>query len=420
MSDINPSNLDIFEPTHEGTFNACVGTNSLHNMRTYAEGYLQAAQKLLEVMFSQKLMYERDTLVHPILYSARHSIELSIKHILIQLNQTDIKTEVPSINGHNLKDLWLLFKAKTNFDRRIIELVNAIDPIVTQLDQADPDAQDFRYPVNSDGTQTLDGKTIIDLITVGQVVDFISAKLIQLFNLVEVIVDERKLNSFTKEFNREELRQLSIELPDVTTWKDNPEFEAVKARWKERYNISNKTFSSAINFIKDHMEFSGNINFEHPFIALDDKLLEDLVKKANEIRYEQIADRKLSFREQLRKPNQAHTSYPLFKPSLSPKIMAELKALFYISRDNELSDTFNTMFELFGKEFDNLTNEKLEQALKRSFIHLYEKTSFINEVIGGLRKTGRIKLANELKKYIIKEEFGIRTVNLGQVIGQNE
>lgn len=398
MNDVDTSELDIFEPTHNATFNACVGTNSSHDMRTYAEGYLQAAQKLLEVMFSQRMMYERDTLVHPILYSARHSIELSIKHVLIELNKIGIRTKDCEIHGHSLKIQWALFKKQTAFDRRIIDVSESIDSMVIQLDQADPDAQDFRYPVNTNGEQTLNGKFVVDLVTVKLVVDCLAEKLVYLYNLIDLIIDERNLNAFTHEFNREELKQLSLDLPDFDTWSTSDDFQTIKLIWKEKYGLSNSAFSRAVDFIKKHREFSGNINFEHDFIALDNQLLECLIKKSYEIRLEQIEDRKLDLKEQLNKPNPAYTNFPLFESRITPAVMSELNALFYL---DEFSEEFDSLVKRFDREFEGLVDKELDEALKKSFIHIYEKTNFLSAVIRGLEKTGRLKLTEQLNKYLV-------------------
>jgi hypothetical protein len=414
MSEIDPSKLDIFEPTHSGRYNACVGRNSQHDMRTYAEGYLQSAQILIDQIFEKKLWHERDTLVHPILYSARHSIELSIKHVLIQLNKTDKKTEERDIHGHSLKKLWCLFKKQTFFDRRITKVLEDIEPIVIQLDQADPDAQDFRYPENSNREQTLDGKAIVDLVTVKELVGYLRKKLVHLCELVDVIVGERQFDAFTSEFNRDELEQLSFELPNIETWERSNEFEAVKNRWKEEYKVSNKGFIRAVDFIKGHREFSSNINNEHDFIALDNQLLEDLIKKANEIKIEQIADRGLSLFEQAAKPDSSYKSYSQFKERLTSSVISELNAIFYLSRNNEPSEVFDCFYHEHSREFEGLTDKQLDDALKESFLHIYEKMNFIDEIIGGLKRTGRLKLAEKLSKY--KVEYEIVQDDLGLIM----
>jgi hypothetical protein len=405
MSEIDPSKLDIFEPTHSGRYNACVGHNSQHDMRTYAEGYLQSAQILIDQIFEKEMGPEGDILVHPILYSARHSIELSIKHVLNELNETDIKTEEREIHGHSLKKLWCRFKKQTTFDRRIIKVVEAIEPIITQLDQADPNAQDFRYPENTNGEQTLDGKAIVDLVTVKEVVEYLREKLLYLYDLVEVIVRERQFGAFTKELNRKELKELSIELPDINTWDNNEEFEVVKNRWKEKYSLNNTGFNRAVDFLKGHREFSGNINNEHNFIALDSPLLEELIKKANRIRFEQTADKGKSLRVQMTNSNTACASYPQFKSRLTPKVVSELNAIFYLSRNREISDVFDDYYRDHSKVFEGLTDGELEGALKKSFLHIYKKTNFIEEIIGGLNNIGRLKMADKLSKYKVGEEI---------------
>ncbi|MBO6552191.1 MAG: hypothetical protein JJ926_06080 [Roseitalea sp.] len=45
----------------------------------YAEGYIEAALELATLIVKGKKYAQRDTLVMPILYNARHSIELHLK-----------------------------------------------------------------------------------------------------------------------------------------------------------------------------------------------------------------------------------------------------------------------------------------------------------------------------------------------------
>lgn len=407
MADFDPSQLDIFTPTHTSQFNACIGTNSLHDLRTYAEGYLQASQMLLDNIFEKRLAYERDTLVHPILYSARHAIELSIKHVLVRLNETDIKTDERLLHGHGLKELWELFKQQTLFDRRLVSVVGDVDSIVVQLDQADPDAQDFRYPVNTDGQQTLDGKVIVDLITVKELVDFLKDRMLYLFNLTEFVVDERQISAFTSELNREELRQLSIDLPDVSTWRDGGAFEEVKGQWKHDLGLSNSAFSRAVDFIKEHREFSGNIGIEKGFFVLDEAVLDEVLKKAYEVQQERIENRRDRSFESLLKPSPVYAAYESIKDKLSPSAVAEIEAIFYLSRDRRYSEEFEALFEHFNKSLTVLSGDRLEEEKQRNFIHVFEKINFIDELIGGLRKIGRISLAGKFAKYVVHVEVDL-------------
>ncbi|MCG7926279.1 MAG: hypothetical protein JAY67_12120 [Candidatus Thiodiazotropha taylori] len=407
MAELDISKLDIFTPTHTGQFNACVGKNGAHDLRTYAEGYLQASEMLLDNIIENALAYERDTLVHPIMYSARHAIELSIKHVLVELNKTDIQTEERLLRGHGLKRLWDLFKQQAKFDRRIIEVIDSVDPIVNQLDQADPDAQDFRYPTNSEGSETLDGKAIVDLVTVKQLVDYLKKRLLLLFRLTEVIVDERHLNAFTKELNREELRQLSIDLPEINEWEKTAEFDKVKECWKSKLGLSNSAFSRAINFIKSHREFSGNIGKEYKFFALNKDTLEQVLEKAYEIQQERIANRNDRSFKRLTRPDPSYAAYESLKGTLSQNAIAEIETIFYLSRDRRYSEEFDQLYDKTNKSLAVVGDDRLEEEKKNSFVHVFSKTNFIVELIGGLRKIGEVTLAEDFKKYIVHVEVDL-------------
>lgn len=57
--------------------NACVGYNGFPNIHTYQLGYYKATIALIES--ANKNSYDADALVYPIVFSARHAIELFLK-----------------------------------------------------------------------------------------------------------------------------------------------------------------------------------------------------------------------------------------------------------------------------------------------------------------------------------------------------
>tara|TARA_R110000851_G_scaffold210486_3_gene363004 strand:- start:32517 stop:33809 length:1293 start_codon:yes stop_codon:yes gene_type:complete len=408
--------VDIFAASHDGTFNACVGENGMHDLRTYAEGYIDASILLLETLFEKQLLGSRDILVHPILYSARHAIELTIKHVLTELNQCDLKTEKRDIKGHNLGMLWALYKVIAQHDSRLMSLYQKMNPIVEYLDNIDKDAQDFRYPTGNaeqggEVKQTYEGKRIVDLKTTHNVVTALKELLVSLLNTVDIVSEQRQLGSFTQDLNREELEELSKDCGNDTS----AYFVTTKDKWKELRGLSGKGFIRAIEFIKKHREFAGNIGEESDLIALSSELLEQIIEFKLQDIQKNFEDRALPIFERAIKKPISLNAYEKLKGSLTPEFVAELEALYYLSFLSRYSETYEA---LYGQQLRNLVFEDKAAQQKecmKSFIRLFDKSPFLDSLIKSLRLIGQIQLS---KKYFVelnaierKHEVGVAVVD---------
>jgi len=59
------------------TWNACIGKQG--HEENYLDGYIEAAIELAGAVLDKNMFEKRDTLVLPILYNARHALELALK-----------------------------------------------------------------------------------------------------------------------------------------------------------------------------------------------------------------------------------------------------------------------------------------------------------------------------------------------------
>ena len=73
----------FFALPQDATWNACIGRqgDELH----YLDGYIEAASELASAVIEKNMLGKRDTLVLPILYNARHAVELLLKFVSNQL-----------------------------------------------------------------------------------------------------------------------------------------------------------------------------------------------------------------------------------------------------------------------------------------------------------------------------------------------
>lgn len=414
---MTPKNWNIFESTHNGRFNACVGNNSLHNLKTYADGYIEASVMLLDTVLDRHLIGQMDTLVHPILYSARHAIELTIKCVLFDLNKCDLKTEPKKITGHSLSKLWSHFYVVSKNDSRLRKLYQAIDPILKVLDAADPDAQDFRYPVGNakEGAapvQTLQGKAIVDLLTVRDMIQELSDRLEDLYLLAEIVSNERQLKSFTKELNRYELMQLAIDCGADSS----PYFCETQTKWHKSHGLSRNAFRRATDFIKNHREFAGYMGNETPLMFIDPKLLDAIVEfklqdvsrmltEREERREKQPAGSSLYFfdvsifADEAKKEPIKFKAYSALKDQLTPEVVAELETLYYLAYLPDYSENYRSNFNCNLNALNLRDEAARSNACMNRFLDVFTKTNLIDCLLKSLALVGQ----NTKSQYYAKQ-----------------
>ncbi len=112
---IDLGNTNFFWP-----LNACVGTNGRVSEYSYFEGYAEATKRLCLAVLSDD-RFLADTLIYPIIFNARHSLEIALKISLKEVDRlNDSKSENNSIvTGHNLFKLFNKLKEKISFHPRI-------------------------------------------------------------------------------------------------------------------------------------------------------------------------------------------------------------------------------------------------------------------------------------------------------------
>ncbi|AWX99338.1 hypothetical protein A8139_04455 [Marinomonas primoryensis] len=403
---------NIFKSLHSGRFNACVGENSLHDLKTYSNGYMEASILLLNTVLDNRLIGQMDTLVHPILYSARHAIELTIKYTLFELNKCDLKTEEAKISGHNLCKLWKLFEAIAQQDSRLRNCYENIDPILKELDAADRDAQDFRYPVGNakngtPATQTLAGKRIVDLVTVREMITYLEEQLKSLQELSVIVSIERNLGTYTQDLNRDELKKLAIDCGKGTP----PYYPEAKKTWQKNYSLSGHGFGRAMKKIRSHREFAGYAGVEKDLIALPIDLLDKIVQfKLIDLQTSFSSNRQLGGKlilsvndlvDSIEIDTIASKAYDELKEHLTAPIIAELETLYYLSYLFEYSENYVLNFE---QKLSCISDDK---GCRDSFLHVFSKTNLLQNVISSLNLVGQNARSKHYQNQLttLEEEF---------------
>ena len=72
---------------------------------------------------------------------------------------------------------------------------------------------------------------------------------------------EYGIGTYTKSLSREDIRNISCELPQRNEWTEDS-FDVCKKAIKKKYSIGSKEFSDALNIIQKHRQFCENIGME--------------------------------------------------------------------------------------------------------------------------------------------------------------
>jgi hypothetical protein len=255
-------------------FNACVGFNGNFDIDAYAFGYSEAEKILVDE--TKKGNTTIDAIVYPILFCARHFIELTLKHqlsILSNINQIVNPTFRYKVeNKHSISWLWAEFKRLSTIDTRYEDLVRESDEYIQDFSEIDDNGETFRYPYSTDNNKHLGLLHCIDIIDFHLRFHKLNQVLKQIVILTDLLIDEYRQKSFICKKSRFEIEHIARRLPPFDTW-PNKSFKKIKDDIKRDFYLTSNQLSKIISFIKSHREFSLIIDKEIKILELN---LEDL------------------------------------------------------------------------------------------------------------------------------------------------
>src|SRR6266851_7994478 len=115
----------------------------------YADGYRKAADALVDKIEGDA---PDDVFLLPIVFLYRHFVELKLKDLFIQLVSVCHISMYPNeITTHKLLPLWTFVKGHLDCIREEMhdtEIVPALDKLIKELSDLDPDSMHFRYAVD--------------------------------------------------------------------------------------------------------------------------------------------------------------------------------------------------------------------------------------------------------------------------------
>ena len=150
--------------------------NGAFSFATISDGYWEAAKIILREMDSNIHKIEIiDTLIYPLFFNYRHSIEAYLKALYFNHgNHTDEEKQNFLKKGHNLQSLWNHLQPTLNAGKKHVgSSVNliAIEDYIKEINQFDPDSMVMRYPVSKDLKNNKGRQYRIDFMHFGKSMD---------------------------------------------------------------------------------------------------------------------------------------------------------------------------------------------------------------------------------------------------------
>lgn len=273
-----------FEFHEEDAIIACVGENGGTTDEDIRNGFKRTVELLAESLKDGREV--EDLLVYPIVYNARHSIELSLKIVIKMLWEIEEKKGIKysdeiiaerkkKIHTHNIEELYKMACENKNIDRRIPAYFENIEDMI-RFYYFDEEGDAFKYELNKENQPHMIKNKISHISIVLLETEFkeVMEKFDELIYFLRNCMDEYSLGTLTKNLSRTDIWDISKRLPDYEEWKTE-EFREIKEEIKQEYRLGSKEFSEAVNLIKQNRLFSANIGCEKIFGTITEEELKE-------------------------------------------------------------------------------------------------------------------------------------------------
>ena len=130
--------------------NACVGNNGDPSYVDYSQGFSTAANVLIDqVLAGEGIKLSVDTLIYPVCFNMRHSVELRLKGAIQELIEIAeikaLKISFDLTGSHDIGNIWSFFKEQSEkIDHRYTFINNLIHSTIHDIASIDATGQTFR------------------------------------------------------------------------------------------------------------------------------------------------------------------------------------------------------------------------------------------------------------------------------------
>lgn len=388
----------FFRRVLDGDWNACIGRQGQEE--NYLDGYIEAAIELVDAIIDKKLFAKRDTLVLPILYNARHAIELALKFTTDCLLECSLLKNDGIKRNHDIRTYWERLHKADLGDEKLRTVIAGLMPFVESVSRIDADGQELRYHRNRDNYPSLSEYSTANLKLIQHSLRELEKLLRDLKYRSVDFVNEWKSGACTARCSRRDLFEIARMMPSRKDWSTQA-FDDQREKVKARFQLSNRQFSNALNTIQGNREMAAVVGIENDLLHLTDDDVMWVVEQWRRIhpvrdenengglgldyfdtsRFEGMKERLALYAQVIE----------AIKDSLSGDALADLAAIFYIERDSIFTEYYPRRVNQARREHA-VANDS-EQEIR----HLIEKTNLLRCLQRGAAKLGRLALAERLK-----------------------
>ncbi|WP_410565083.1 hypothetical protein [Acinetobacter sp. H1(2024)] len=269
-------------------YNACVGNNGWVGMSSYIDGFQSSTVILLEALINgikkendfDKFIWCVDHGIYPILFSARHFLELFFKQQILRIsylknkNEKDYFLKLTLLKTHDTHKLWKLFlqEVKLNHDQRLYLYLHKFHNFILNFHEIDSTGETFRYPYNQNHKLHLTNHSVIGIKRFYK--NFISfSELASDFSyLTEELLSEYKVGTYTEHLSRKDIENIAFSLPKKNYW-NNRNLKKFQQDAKIKYGIGAREFRNVLDIIKQNIEFNNIVSSEYNLCIDEQKLI---------------------------------------------------------------------------------------------------------------------------------------------------
>ena len=397
-----PMRDPFFERINDGEWNACVGIQGFE--LNYVKGFLDAAAIVADALVDGELTGDRDTLAMPILYNARHGLELALKYVIGSLARIGMIANRPGDPDHDILAYWEHLHAQSVPDHRSRELVTELSPFVVSLDAIDKNGGELRYFENTEGRRSLGMNPTINLKLVRANVHRLKTLVCALTDRVEDLEVEWPTGTFTKLLSRTDLIEVAKVLGPRSTWNEAA-FDGRRKAVKARFGIGNGPLTEAIDSIERSRELGihlGKLNRpEHltgeQLIELAGLWLVAHPPHERDGKFVLLTSQDISQLLEQGIPEQVKLDQEVLD-RFSLEEVADAETLYYVGTVPLLGEEYEVKLRSVVAEHQVVSEARGSRWDKVH--HLMSKTSFLKGLMQGLRRTGSPDIADAISELV--------------------
>lgn len=185
--------------------------NGTFSFVSISDGYWNSAKILLGKMISDsRKIAVIDTLIYPLFFNYRHSIEAYLKALFFNHgNHTDEERQKFLKYGHNLQPLWSNLRPTLDAGKKHVGSsvnLDAIEHYIKEINKFDPDSMVMRYPIGKDLKNNKGRQYRVDFIHFGERMDELCNSLRQIdydiSNQMDKLATPEELSKYLEVFTK--------------------------------------------------------------------------------------------------------------------------------------------------------------------------------------------------------------------------